>query len=158
MRSSMFGLLVVCVIAALPNMLAADEPVPPLASIKDIQQAMNDAFDHLSNNRIEDGLALLELHRLGNDEPDSKGFTDRAAKALHAIQAKFGKGLGYYLVREQTLGDVLHRREYIIKLERQLVYTELVLYKPKDEWWLFSVNFYTKPEEYLPKAFPGSEP
>ena len=158
MRSTMLNLLTAFIIASAPELAAADEPVPPLATIEDVQKAMNDAVDHLSNNRIEDGLSLLELHRLGNDEPNSKGFTDRAAQALHAVQAKFGKGLGYYLVREQSLGDVLHRREYIIKLDRQLVYTELVLYKPKDKWWLFSVNFYTKPEEYLPKAFPGSEP
>lgn len=158
MRLTMLILLVAFAAGSAHRAFADDEPAPPLATIKDVQKAINQAVDHLSNNRIEDGLSLLELHRLGNDEPNSKGFTERAAPALHAIQAKFGKGLGYHLVREQTLGDVLHRREYIIKLDRQLVYAELVFYKPKDRWWLYSVNFYTKPEEYLPKAFPGSEP
>ena len=156
MRRTMLCLLAAICLSA--TRLLADSPTTPMETVAAIEKMADEAIGSLSNNRIEDGLERLDAHRLGNDEPNATGFTERAGKAMHAMQAKFGKGLGNHLVREQTLHDVLHRREYIVKLERQLVYAELLFYKPKDRWWLYSVNFYTKPEEYLPKAFPGNEP
>lgn len=133
-------------------------PVVTLDSVKDVSQMCDEAINLLSHESIEDGLRLLEKHRLGHDEPQSKGFTDKATKALHGLRARYGKGLGYHLVRENTLADFLHRREYLCKFERHLIYFELVLYKPADRWWIYSVNLHSLPDDYLPKVFPDARP
>ena len=162
MLQRVFGLAVVVGLST--SVYGADKAAKPesatvqLNSVEDVQRICDKAVDLLSHDKIEEGLRLLESNRLGHDEPQSKGFTDNARKVLHGLRARYGKGLGYHLVRENTFADFLHRREYLCKFERHLIYFELVLYKPGDRWWIYSVNLHSQPDDYLPKVFPDAEP
>ena len=157
MLHALFGLVVLIGLSTLTH--AADITQKPnsvsdeLNSVEAVQKVCDEALNHLSHGKIEEGLRILESNRLGKDEPQSKGFTENANKILHALEARYGKGLGHHLVREGTVGDFLHRREYLCKFERHLIYVELVLYKPETRWWIYSVNLHSQPDEYLPKVF-----
>ncbi len=56
----------------------------------------------------------------------------------------FGKRVGLEKVREEKIGTSVVRLVYILKMEHAPVVWEFYFYKPKDTWFLSTINFNDK--------------
>jgi len=60
----------------------------------------------------------------------------QTTKQMALVEPRFGKTLGYELVREEMVKDTILRLTYIQKQERHLIRWKFVFYKPDDKWLL----------------------
>ncbi len=93
-----------------------------------------------STGDVRDG---LELARPYLEIPSSQFDVLLGQVEMQApVQAtRYGKSIGYELLRKDTVGDSLIRIVYIQKFERHAVAWIFYFYKPKNDWLLAELSY-----------------
>ena len=90
-----------------------------------------------------DDLGALELLRaqlpIAKDEFDAT--RDRTIEKRAGLGRRFGKIVGFQLVREERVSDVLVRVTYVEKRTKHLLRWQFVFYRPGAEWQLNSFGW-----------------
>jgi hypothetical protein len=87
--------------------------------------------------------ATLELLRpkLPISKEEFDATRDRTIEKRAALTTRFGKIVGYQLVQEERVSDVLVRLTYIEKRTKHLLRWQFVFYRPEMEWQLNSFSW-----------------
>ncbi len=62
-------------------------------------------------------------------------------KQLDSIKGRFGKILGYELIKEDKIKESFIKYTYVMKYEKHIIRWKFIFYKPEDKWILNSLNF-----------------
>ena len=65
----------------------------------------------------------------------------QTTEQMALVEPRFGKTLGYKLVREEMVKDTILRFTYIQKQERHLIRWKFVFYKPNEKWLLNTLSW-----------------
>lgn len=62
-------------------------------------------------------------------------------KQLDSVKGRYGKILGYELIKEEKIKESFLKYTYIMKYEKHIIRWKFIFYKPEDKWLLNSFNF-----------------
>lgn len=68
------------------------------------------------------------------DPAEIDGLTSNASLQWQVIEARFGKPLGYELVRTERIGQSFVRYVYLQKFEKHALRWRVSFYRPRDAW------------------------
>lgn len=62
-------------------------------------------------------------------------------KQLDSVKGRYGKVLGYELIKEEVIKDTFLKYTYVMKYERHIIRWKFIFYKPEGSWILNTFNF-----------------
>lgn len=77
--------------------------------------------------------------------------------AFQQLAMYAGPVLGYDLIRVVEITPHLQRFYFLLRCERQPAYLMVVLYQPKSDWILSTLNFNTTADKVMPPTMFGAE-
>jgi len=116
-----------------PTLLVAEE-APPLVP----EQHATEFLEATLGEGWKDAPGpLLQDSNIEAENPEAKA---KITALLEMQRSKFGKPLGYELVKKEELGTSVVYLFFIVKFENKPVVWEFFYYRPGDDWTLINVN------------------
>ena len=119
---------------------ALSESAAPLVSQADVQQLCEQFLNDMVAGRYE-----AAFHALRPYFPVSEAKFDHlkteTRRQLELAEEQFGTPIGWALGRSDLLGETALRLRYLQKFENDVIYWDLVFYKPREAWLLNGLGF-----------------
>ena len=119
---------------------ALSESAAPLVSQADVQQLCEQFLNDMVAGRYE-----AAFHALRPYFPVSEAKFDHlkteTRRQLELAEEQFGTPIGWALGRSDLLGETALRLRYLQKFENDVIYWDLVFYKPREAWVLNGLGF-----------------
>lgn len=93
-----------------------------------VQEETDKAFDLVEN---EWPFSISEIQSLESS----------TIKQLDSVKGRYGKILGYELIKEEKIKDTFIKYTYVMKYEKHIIRWKYIFYKPEEKWILNSFNF-----------------
>ena len=136
------ALIVVGLIAGRPLVAQDSLPAPVVAGLAALEAGRcNDAFTMWSK-------AWTAAEDVGKQQQLLAGC---------AFLERFGKMLGYEVIKTVNVGVSIQRLYFTVKYESQPIYLMVVAYRPGQEWRVIAVNWHTFADQVLPAGLVPNE-
>jgi hypothetical protein len=116
---------------------ARAEPLRTPDDVRALTQAM---MERLSKGKINEAFQMATPHwPLPGNELDL--LTLKTTQQMNLIEQRFGKVLGFELVRDDLAGEWARRMTYVEKRERHVIRWQFTFYRPQNVWLMNGLTF-----------------
>ncbi|MDD1782873.1 hypothetical protein LRP49_16995 [Enterovibrio sp. ZSDZ35] len=114
--------------------------VKTLPSYKAAKALTDRIMEQVSKDKMEKGINLMRPY-IPISKAEFNAEVARVAVQQPAINARFGKSIGFDFISQQVLGDSMIQYTYLQKFEKHVMVWRFIFYKPYDGWILNTFDF-----------------
>jgi hypothetical protein len=107
---------------------------------KDIQNFCEIVVINLKDEKVIDAFNLMAGKSL-IPVSELAALQVSTSKQLDLVKSRFGNILDYKLIKQDEIEGLAIKYTYIIKYEKHIIRWIFIFYKPKDKWYLDSLNW-----------------
>ncbi len=138
MKTKLSLILIIVLILSFSHNVVADEM--GFAKQEQTRDFCNSFLASMVEEDIEKAFDMVE-----NEWPFSiseiQSLESSTIKQLDSVKGRYGKILGYELIKEEKIKDSFIKYTYVMKYEKHIIRWKFIFYKPEDRWILNTFNF-----------------
>lgn len=116
-----------------------------LGTKKDMEKLCEKFLDEIVKENYEEGFNVIKPY-FPVPEDLFEGIKKQTSEQLPGVKQKYGKPIGYTLVKKEDAGGIFLRYSYAQTYEVSVIRWVFIFYKPEKKWLLNSIIFDEKQE------------
>lgn len=128
--------------------------VPTVGRSQALPPFVTQGLDLLTQGRVDSAVQVWTSSWVAPEDLAKRAQLVDAFKQLPQIA---GPMLGYEFIRAVEITPHLRRLYFLLRCERQPTYLLLVVYQPRNDWVMTTVNWHTNADHVLPENLFGLE-